>query len=606
MAKSTAVLQPNYGLYFDRPEAAIPAKGLADGLNFRIKNGVVDALNLGWARFSTLWTLDGPVNLIISFIPRNAVESLIFVTNKSIYKYDAAADDAIKLNTIYAAGTVAVATTVVTGVGTLFLANVKAGDTITFGTAVGRSAKLTWYTVLLVTDNTHLTLTSSAGTIGAGSTYTVSVAFQGNKRDQWDWDIFTQDGTSGNDLAFFTNGVDKVLTWDGLATTVTPHPELGFTCTSLTAFSNMMIYGNLVYGVQGALPTTIVNSDIGLPLHAGDTGTGVAGQFIVHDGSDHIVQMLPLADNLVIYSERTLTMVQFIGAPLVFAFRQAAHGYGLVGRAALADFGDHHEFVNVDAQYGFDGVGLKEINSHVFREAIRRGDPNRREFTLSHFDEQNGDLIWGIPGTTDPTTNQVTADRQGNFAFVEHYLEDVPVNVDTPFSYRQFPFTATGYYQRKIGLTWSNIVGQWQNFNYSWNDQFFQLAFPQNLAGNDYGNIFILSASQTGDGAVLPSFARTGRLAMGSGRERGMIRRIYPFAEPTNITLQVVVWMADHAAGALSNKGTYNFNTALVEGGHFVSPFRRGRYLSFQFGSAAGEPWVMDGWDYDMNYGGMR
>lgn len=605
---SSAVVQPNYGLYFDRPEVNIPAKGLADGLNFRIKNGVLSALNVGWARFSTAWQLDGPVMLIVSFVPRNDIEHLVFVTLKTIYQYDSATDDAFDLNPKYATGTVAVSGTAVTGTGTTWTTNVKAGDKLTFGTAVGKSAKLTWYIVQSVTDNTHLVLTTSAGTIGAGSSYTVSKSFQGDKRDQWDWDVFTKDGASGDDLLFLTNGVDSIVTWNGTAATVVLHPELGFTATSVTAFSNMMIYGKLVEGVNN-LPTSIINSDIGLPLHAGSTGTGVSQEFIVHDLSDKIILMLPMADNLAIYSERTITMVQFIGDPLIFAFRQSAHGYGIVGRSAAADFGDHHEFINVDAQYAFDGVALKEINSHVFREAIRRGDPGRRNFTMSHFDEQQGDLIWSIPGTTDPASPNAdiaSGDRQGNFAFVEHYLEDVPNGVETPFSYRQFPFTATGYYLRKTGLTWAAVSAKWQEYNYSWNDQFFQAAFPQNLAGDDVGKIYILSESQTGDGVALPSFVRFGRTVLGTGRERGMLRRVYPFIETTQTQVSVTVWLADHASGALHSVGPYLYDGTHPEGGHFVSVFHRGRYSSIQYGSPAGLPWVLDGHDYDMTPGPKR
>jgi hypothetical protein len=605
MAKSSAVVQPNYGLYFDRPEISMHPKMLADGKNFRIKNGVISALNLGWSRFSDDWQLDGPVMLIVSFIPRNDVEHLIFVTPDSIYEYDESADDAIKLNNIYAVGTVEVNGVDVIGTGTLWAATVKAGDLITFGTAVGRSAKLTWFEVDSVTDDNNLVLTEDAGIIAAGEAYTVSITFQGDKRDQWDWDVFTQDGDSGDDLAFFTNNVDPPITWNGTDTEVTLHPELDIICSTLTAFSNMMIYGNVT--VAGSTyPTSIINSDIGLPLHAGATGTGLSEQFITHDRSDKIVQMLPLADNLAIYSEKTVTIVQFIGDPLVFAFRQATNGYGLIGRAALADFGDHHEFVNIDGQYGFDGVGLREINTHVFREAIRRGDPGRRAFTLSHFDEQQGDLIWAIPGTTDPATSQETGNRQGDTAFIEHYLEDVPQQVNIPFSFRAFPFTATGYYLRKTGITWAQVAEQWQEYNYSWNDQFFQASFPQNLAGDDDGIIYILSETQRGNGVVLPSHVRFSRMALGSGRERGLLRRVYPFIETTQTQVTVTVWLADHASGQLSSGGTYTYDGTHPEGGHFVSPFRRGRFLSLQFGDPGGDGWVLDGYDTDQSMGGSR
>lgn len=603
----SAVIQPNYGLYYDRPEIAIPPKGLADGMNFRIKNGQISTLNLGWAPLSptNAWTLDGPVMAIISFIPRNATESVLFLTPKTLYKYDSTTDDGFKLNPIYATGTVAVSGTAVTGVGTLWTANAKPGDQITFGTAVGKSAKLTWFTVLSVTDNTHLVLTATAGTIGAGAAYTLSKAFQGTKHNLWDYDIFTLDGDSGNDQVIMTNGVDFPVSWDGVASAVTLHSEMGFTCGTVTAFSDMMTYGNLTQGGINK-PTSMINSDLGLPFHAGSASTGVSGQFLVHDGFDPVIQMYPMADYLAIYSQYTVTMVQFIGAPLVFAFRQSVHNYGIVGLNAIADFGNKHEYLSLGSQFSFDGVGLRESNSHVFREAIRRSDPGRREFSFAYFDELNGDLIWSMPSNTDPSTNQVTADRQSNFAYVEQYLEDVPQGVETPFSQRQFPFISAGPYRRKSGFQWNQISQTWQQYNFAWNDQFFQLNFPQILVGDDFGKVYILSEAQKGNGVALPSFVRFGRMATGSGRERALLRRVYPFTTQTNISLTLTTNLADYAAGPFTNVTTVQFNTALPEGQNSVPIFHRGRFASLQFGDPAGGPWVLAGYDYDITGDGAR
>lgn len=581
----------------------MPAKALKDGLNFRIKSGVISSLNLGWSRFSTAWNLNGPVMLINSFMLRSGIEYLMMATTTDVYYYDPAIDRPVYLTPIYATGTVTVAGTAVTGVGTLWLANAKVGDKIAFTTATEHSYAATYYEIANVIDNTHITLTASAGVVGAGHAYTIRQLLLGNRRDLWDWSIFVQDTVSGNDLWFATNGVNTPMTWNGLDATITLHPELGFVCGSVTSFSNMMIYGNVNLTVGGPFQTSIINSDIGMPLHAGSTGTGVSEQFRTHDGTDKIIVMLPLADNLVIYCEKTPVVCSFIGAPLVFSFRVAANGYGPVGPAALADFGDHHEFVNVDAQYGFDGVALREINSHVFRDVIRQSAPDRREFTFGHFDEQQGDLIWSVPSSNDPGTG---ADRQGNYAWAEHYLEDVPQGAETAFSKRTFPFTTSGYYQRRTGLTWQNAVGDWISFNYSWNDQFFQLAFPLNLMGDENGYIYIISDAQDGNGVALPSFARFGRMAMGSGRERSLLRRVYPFTTALGQTLEVTPYFADHASGSLVSGGTFNFDTTLLEGQNFVSPFRRGRFMSLQFGSSAGDPWVLEGYDIDVTGGGKR
>jgi hypothetical protein len=574
---------------------------------FRIKNGQITTLNLGWATLSptNAWTLDGPVMAIVSFIPRNAVESLLFMTPKTLYLYDSVADDALKLNPLYATGTVAVSGTAVTGTGTLWAANTKAGDQITFGTAVGKSAKLTWYTVQSVTDNTHLVLTSTAGTIGAGASYTISQVFNGTKHNLWDWDIFTLDGASNNDQVIMTNGVDAPISWDGIASVVTIHTEMGFTCGTVTAFADMMIYGNLTQGGVNK-PTSMINSDLGYPFHAGSTSSGISGQFLVHDGFDAVIQMYPMADYLAVYSQYTVTMVQFIGAPLVFAFRQSVRNYGIVGLNAIADFGNKHEYLSLGAQFSFDGVALRESNSHVFREAIRRSDPGRREFSFAYFDELNGDLIWSMPSSTDPSTNQASTDRQSAYAYVEQYLEDVPQQVETPFSQRQFPFISAGPYRRKAGFTWNVITKQWNQYNYAWNDQFFQLNFPQILVGDDYGKVFILSEAQTGNGVVLANFVRFGRMALGSGRERQLLRRVYPFTTQSTISLTITTNLTDYAAGPFTNVTSTQYDTTLPEGLNASPIYHRGRFASLQFGDPNGGPWVLAGYDYDVTGDGER
>lgn len=611
-----AVTSPNLGLILDRPPINIPTRGLRDGHNFRCKNGTLESRNLGWERFSDNFTLNGPVILIDNFFPRGLEEKLIFGTATDLYVYDASTDNVLFLTpqVIYSTVTRTNGSAVISKTGGTFLTDgLKPGDGIYFtsGGLVKRepetdSGTFGWYYIQSVDTEEQITLDRVfTGPTSAAAQISVRQRFVLGPSASWSVDTFVNAGPSGDDLWFATNGVNYPFTWDGVTDFVTEHDELGFVCMTLTTYSNMMIYGNVTQS-GSVLFSTIINSDVGLPLNAGATGTGISEQFVTHSGTDEILNMIPLGDYLIIYSERTIVPMQFVGDPLIFIFRVAISGVGPISANALADFGDFHEFIGSDAGYLFDGVTLKETNSHVWRDVLRQTDPMRRRQTYGHFDEEQGDLIWSLPNNADPGVGD--PGQPPTIAWVEHYLEDAGDALDgSPFSKRDFPFTITGFYERQTGLLWSQVTEEWQNFNFAWNDQFFQAAFPLNLAGDYDGNIWILNQTQLANGAPLPSYVRTARMGSSdAARNRDLLTRIYPFARSLPYNLEVTLFMGDNVAGEPNSKGVQLFDMNLPEGGHFVTFYRRGRVREYQFGSSAGDPWVLEGWDEDMVRGGRR
>lgn len=597
---------PNLGLVFDKTPLTVPDRALQDGLNFRCKNGRLESLNLGWDRFSENFTLNGSVSLIDNFFPRNQDEKLIFGTTTDLYRYLPNEDRVAYITPRYATGTVEADGTAVTGTGTLWFANVRVGDMIHFGNDGQTSPTVDWYEILEVTDDTHIVLadTGVPTPVVAGTDYTIRKLFTSSLYTTWSTDVFLNDGDSGEDLWFATNGVDPIVTWNGSTTVVQLHPELGFTAGTLAVYSNMMIYGNLVYGGE-ELPSSIVNSDIGLPLAAGDVGSGLSEQFVTHSGSDPIMSMMEIGDYLVLYCSRTVIPMQFIGDPLIFSFRVAITGLGPISGRAVADFGDYHEFIGADAGYTFDGVTVKEVNSHIWRNVLRQADPLRRIQTFAHFDEEQGDLIWSVPGTTDAGVGVIGATAE--YAWGEHYLEAIGDAIQgSPFSKRNFPFTAMGYYEKVVGTRWSDLEGVWSDYNYAWNDQFFQAAFPMNIAGDANGIIWRINQTQTADGEPLPSWVLTNRRMTRSGRERDLLTRVYPYSKEQPYSLDVTLFMSDFLGDKMTSKGTQEFDMSLPQGQHFVTFYRRGRAFELMFGSAAGEPWILDGWDYDIVNGGLR
>jgi hypothetical protein len=598
MAKSTAVISPNLGLYYDRPSLALEPRMLKDGLNFRVKEGRLTNLNLGWTRFSD-FTLNGPVTLIDNFFIRGLEEQLIFGTQYDLYVYDAGDDAVYFITPIYSTGTASANGTAVTGVGTAWSTEAKIGDEISFGASDENDPAATWHTVEAVGGDLSITLSASAGIIANGP-YTLRQKFTGSFQDTWDTETFVN-ASDGKDWWVATNGIDNIIKWDGQTAQV-EDAGITFQAFNLTVYSNMMVYANITQSGT-RLPSTIINSNVGEPFNV--TG-GISEQFKVHSGTDGIMNIAPIGDNMAIYSSGTVTIAQFVGDPLIFVFRQAVSGIGAIASRAIADFGDFHEFVGNDSQYTFDGVTLQETGSHVWREILRQQDPSRIAFAFSHFDEESGDLIWSIPSTSDPGSGSQEA--TATLAWVEHYLEDVGDEYEVPFSKREFPFTSSGYYQRQEGLTWDELTDMWSELNFRWNDQFFFSAFPLNLVGDFDGKVYTLGTQQNKVGGdTLASHVTFGRRAIGDGRMRGLVSRVYPFASPFATPLDVVVYLSDHAQGSNTITHTEEFDQTLPEGGHFVSIFRRGRFMELGF-SAPGpsEPYEIAGYDIDIKAGGMR
>lgn len=615
--RDTSVLMPNWGLYLDRAPISVPARGLQDGVNFRIASGKISTLNIGWTRFAPDVQLNGPVKLISNFFLRDGTERLIFGTPTDLYRYDSASKSVTYLTPTYATGTVAVDAAdpaVVTGTGTLWGTNAKVGDKISFGSATQNSVTATWYTIATVNDDDTLTLSGpvAGAPISAGTAYTIRKVFTGDILTTWDAETFLNDGDSGEDVWVATNGLDPIVKWDGSAMSVSD-AGLPFRCKVLAVYSNMMIYGNLIQSGD-SLSTSIINSDVGKPLNVSG---GLSEQFVVHSGSDGIIEMMPLGDYLVIYCKETGVMVQFVGDPTIFLFRRSFSGLGPLGADLIADFGSHHEFLGKDSQYRFDGGAVTEINMHVWRDVLLNRDPTREGMGFTHFDNENADLIWALPLQSD-TGAGTGADGNANIgvAHSEHYLEQPGQGVPTPYSRRQFPFTTSGYFSQQEGLTWESATDNWNQADYRWDEQFTFLAFPLNLTGDASGKLYTINTSQRGDNVNLASFVRFGRRALGDGRMRGLLSRVYPFASSEigdDGTIRVRVYASDHASGPSVLVSELDFsldlNTpAFGMAEHAVKPYRRGRYMELEIGSLGGEAdaWSLDGYDVDVKPGGMR
>lgn len=608
---SSAVVSPNLGLYLGRPPLTVPSRALQDGLNFRIKEGRISTLSMGWLPYSAV-DFQGPISLIDTFSIRGIAERSIIGTPRDLFVYDPGTDTADYINPIYATATVDVtsaANAVVTpdtGTPNWVTNGIKAGDFIHFGSATQNDPTATWYEIGSVDGEGQLTLIGAVTGAPLNNTaYTIRRTFTGTLTDPWDTEIFVfpDDGVN-DDQWFATNGVDTIVYWDGSAAQVSRATGLGFTCKSIVAYKNMMLYAGITSYNGDPYPSSIINSDIGKPLAAGDAGTGVSEQFRIHDGVDAIIKAEVLGDNAVFYGPRHIVLGQFVGGDLTFIFRIAVSDMGPIGSRLIANFGDYHQFIAQDGQYLFDGVSANEVGKHVWREVLSTRDASRFELGFHHFDEEKGELLWFVPLTTDAGVGD--PEMPPEYAFVEHYLEEVGQQLPTPYSKRQAPFSAAGSGATAGVITWDELTQNWDQLTARWNDSTLFSAYPITLVGDGNGTVHILNSAQDGNGTVLPNYVKFGRRLLGDSKMRGLLKRVYPYLTELLGEITVRTFYSDHASGSATILQDDLFDLSLPQEGHFVSPFRCGRFFEVQIGSSDGLPWELDGYDVDVAPGGRR
>lgn len=209
MYEVVPTFKPNGGVVLNSPEELLNANVSPYSRNMEYFDDY-EQTRLGLIKFDSA-ILSGPVLHQKVFRLSNQTIYYLFCTTKDIYSYDFAAMVFNILTPLYTTGTISISGANVTGVGTAFVANVKAGDFIKTGTT-NINTGATWYQVLSVTNDTHLVLTTSGATI-SGSAYAVRQTFSGDATNPWFSVPFVDQNLGDTWIA--TNGQDGPIYWNG-------------------------------------------------------------------------------------------------------------------------------------------------------------------------------------------------------------------------------------------------------------------------------------------------------------------------------------------------------------------------------------------------------
>lgn len=604
------VTNTGLGLFYDRPAWEIPPGGLSDCNNVRIYQQRLTSFLMGWTTFGLTVPLNGPVTLIDTFVQSNGSQITIFGTPTDLYQYLPASNPNIAFITPTSVnGTVSInnGSATLTGSGTTWKTQaypVKAGDKVFLGTANQTNPTSTpWYTVQTVTSDTSITLTANySGTNLSGAAYTIRQLYQGDaNHHHWNSETFPNGNIGGTtkDAWFAVNGIDHTTYWDGVAPSASLNTTEPFIAYQIRRFNDMLCYGGLVNSSGQVQGSGFANSDAGSPLVL---NSGIAGQYTMTDGPFVLNSMEILGNTLMLYTNGEVVAALFVGAPTFWVFNKVIRGRGLIGSRAIVTFPDRHQFLMQDGEYRYNGLFVQLMNLQVTRQIILAFDLSRADYAFTIVNTTFGDIHWALPLTSDVNLPYI------NTAYLENYLEMPQSYLQKPVTKRDFPFTIAAPYLRSSNLTWNLLTQSWPNYQSQWNSGFFGSSFPQLIAGDQNGNVWILYTNDTQNGAGYASTATFGQKFTVNERSRGIVTRVYPGVKynQTGYNLTVTLTLYDEVGGSISITDVQNMATDF-SGPRFTKHYRRGRLGSVSFSTIGpNQPFELQGYDWDVRFGGLR
>lgn len=493
----TPILVGRKGVKLTQAPFMVSPDAMIDCMDVELFQGRV-AKAKGWKRSESMTgplpDALSPVRLIDQYFRFNGGEDLIIGTVHDLYRRTGVGTYDF-LTPTYAAGTIsitAIAPTIVVGVGTLFLANVKAGDRFKV------DATGTWRSVSVVTDNTHLTLASAyPGVPHTGVAYTVRQLFGGSvPENQMLWSSTTVLDTFVATLS----AVNPIQTYNGsVLAALGGNPPL---CEFIGQFANRPVLINVIDGGT-RYPQRVQWPDLGTLTSWTPALGSEAGSQDVYEGADWAMASYPYGNYQVLYKERSIHLFSYVGPPFTFVRQQIVSGIGLLAARAVADLGDEHLFIGPDNIYAFNGMAVEPIGDDIWQPLLERLDPARRDESMAFVVEERKTCHFVIPNTSGGYTD-----------FVYHYeLED------NQWTMRDVPATAFGYFKVMADVKWSDLLNAWMSYDFPWDSRQFQANAPLNLFGDVSGNLFELDTVDNKNGAAIDAFAEFGTMGATDGKE---------------------------------------------------------------------------------------
>jgi len=280
-------------------------------------------------------------------------------------------------------------------------------------------------------------------------------------------------------------------TWTNFRPKLTDFGEDRFleTCRILLPFKNRLVAFNTVED-EGGVDRTYFNrcrfSRFGDPTNAltswVDNRKG-GGGFIDAPTKEQIITAERIKDRLIVYFERStweLVYAGFNAAP--FKWQRINNELGCESSFSVVGFDQSVLGVGNVGIHTCNGINVTRIDEKIIEEVFKIHNGNdgpARVYGIRDF--HNEVVYWTFPDhSNDP--------KFPNRIFLYNYRNDT-------WAFFNDSFTCFGRFQKPSDLTWATVqdtYSTWAEWNDPWGSPLYQSSFPNIIAGNQEGFVFVL------------------------------------------------------------------------------------------------------------------
>lgn len=323
--------------------------------------------------------------------------------------------------------------------------------------------------------------------------------------------------------------------------------------------------------------------------------TNLAGENILGGRFGRLVDAVPLGGNNIVYAETGAYVMQFIGAPLVFSFRELFDDGGIINSGAACVFENRHFVVGRDDIYVHDGSSKQSVIDKRIKETFFAELADTRSVFV--YADAEATEIWVCFADKNATDS-----RTANRAWVWNWVNNAWTVRDLPNirAMASGPDVASATNQ-----TWDSLNTSWDDWSALWSDLGSTVnarATKQYSAGYLGSKIFAHNEGYSADGASFTAFLEASKIDLDAVLQRPTERvlrvtRIVPqIAGVGQVVFKIGSSSSPQAPVAWKNTKTFD-----IEADYKIDTRVTGRYLAIRIESAnTTGNWQISGLDIDV------
>lgn len=417
---------------------------------------------------------------------------------------------------------------------------------------------------------------------GAARTDITGAAPTGAIDDRWT-------GGSLNGVLVLNNGVDKPMYWGGTGTLATL-PGWGATwkAHSIRPFKNFLIALRITKGatlyphmvkwsdiaVPGAIPTSWDEANPALD----------AGENDLAETPDLLVDGLPLGDSFIVYKERSMYAMTYVGAPYIFRFQRLPGESGILARGCVVDTPLGHVVLTagdvvLNAGQGPVSIANAQVRNYIFTTI--NSTLYQRAFVCKNPQKNE---VWVCFPTADSTVCNVAA----VWNWVDRTWAVRTLTGATYGAHGQVP-TGSG------ADTWGSDGSPWDTDDSAWTENEYSPAEARLLLTHSTPKISLADSGTLDLGAPITAVLERTGMALDDANLVKTVRNVLPRIDgPSGQVIQVQVGASMLPDVAPTYSAPVNFT---VGESRQVDCFATGRFLAIRFSSGGYPRWRMRSFD---------